>query len=131
MQRLFEQFLQFVQQGVSAVFRFIEIAWSWAVSQIISLSNVPWQTWPLWKQVLLVFLVAGVAWALFRVVMELWEASARILTAIATLLIALVNTLPNIIVAGALALGGIWFLNHFDPSGLRLPTTLSWLQPSE
>jgi hypothetical protein len=131
MQRMFDQFLQFIQQGVATIFKFIQLVWAWSVTQIAALSSVSWQNWPLWKQVLLVLIVAGVAWALYRVVMELWEASARILTAFATLIIALVNTLPSILLAGVLALGGMWVLNNFDPSFVQLPSRLSWHQTGE
>ena len=131
MQRVFEQFLQFVQQGVAAIFKFIQLVWAWSVAQITSLSSAPWQNWPLWKQVLLVLIVIGVGWALYRAAMELWEASARILTAFATLIIALVNTLPNILMAGVVALGGLWVLNNFDLSSLQLPSRLSWSQTSD
>jgi hypothetical protein len=128
---MFDQFLQFIQQSVATIFKFIQLVWACSVTQISSMSSFSWQNWPLWKQVLLVLIVAGVAWALYRVAMELWEASARILTAFATLIIALVNTLPSILLAGVLALGGVWVLNNFDPSFVQLPSRLSWHQPSE
>jgi hypothetical protein len=131
MQQVFEQVLQFVQQGVSAIFNFIQLVWTWTASQVTALAAVPWQSWPLWKQVLLVLIIVGAGWALLRAVMELWEAAARILTAFATLLIALITTLPNILVAGAVALGGIWVLNNVDGSSFRLPTALSWAQSSD
>jgi hypothetical protein len=117
-----------VQQGVSAIFKFIQLIWAWSVGQITTLMSVPWQDWPLWKQVLLVLIAGGVIYALYSVAMQLFEASTRILTAFATLLIALVNTLPSVIVAGAIALGGVWVLNNLDGSTVRLPASLSWLQ---
>ena len=127
MQQIFNQLLQFVQQGVSAIFKFIQLIWAWSVGQITTLMSVPWQDWPLWKQVLLVLIAGGVIYALYSVAMQLFEASTRILTAFATLLIALVNTLPSVIVAGAIALGGVWVLNNLDGSTIKLPS-LSWLQ---
>ena len=39
--------LQFLQQGISAIFRFVQLIWTWAVEQISSLTNVPWHNWPL------------------------------------------------------------------------------------
>lgn len=128
MQRIFDQLLQFIQQGVLAIFKFIHLIWAWSVTQITSLSSVSWQSWPLWKQVLLVLIVVGVGWALYRAATELWEAGARILTAFATLLIALVHTLPSILMAGVVALGGMWVLNNLDLSSLNFPSRLSWSQ---
>jgi hypothetical protein len=127
MQQIFNQLLQFVQQGVAAIFKFIQLIWGWSVGQITTLMSVSWQDWPLWKQVLLVIIAGGVIYALYSVAMQLFEASTRILTAFATLLIALVNTLPSVIVAGAIALGGVWVLNNLDGSTIKLPS-LSWLQ---
>ena len=66
MQQIFNQLLQFLQQGISAIFRFVQLIWQWTVGQITSLTRVPWQDWPLLKQILLVLVIAGVIWALFK-----------------------------------------------------------------
>jgi hypothetical protein len=129
MQQIFNQLLQFVQQGVAAIFNFIQLIWSWSVTQVSTLMSVSWQNWPFWKQVLLVVIALAVLYALLSVVMQLFEAGARILTAFATLLIAFVNTLPSVLVAGIIALGGVWLLNNFDGTTVQLPASLSWLQP--
>jgi ABC-type arginine transport system permease subunit len=83
--------------------------------------GVPWQNWPLWKQILLVVVVAGVIWALFRAARELFEAGERILSAFAALLGVLVRTLPSVMMAGLIALGGVWVLNNVDLSAVHLP----------
>jgi hypothetical protein len=83
--------------------------------------QVPWQNWPLWKLIVLVVVVGGVVWALYRAAKDLWEAGERTLAAFAGLLGVLVKTLPNILVAGLIALGGVWILNNADFSGVRLP----------
>jgi hypothetical protein len=129
MQQIFNQLLQFVQQGVATIFNFIQLIWSWSVTQVSTLMSVSWQNWPFWKQVLLVVIALAVLYALLSVVMQLFEAGARILTAFATLLIAFVNTLPSVLVAGIIALGGVWLLNNFDGTTVQLPASLSWLQP--
>ena len=116
MQQFFNQVLQFLQQGISAIFRFVQLIWTWSVDQISRLVQVPWQDWPLWKVILLTLVIAGVAWALFKAAKELWEASERILAAFATLLGVLVRTLPRVLVAVLIALGGVWVLNNLDLS---------------
>jgi hypothetical protein len=121
MQQVFNQLLQFLQQGIAAIFRFVQLIWTWTVSQITSLTQVPWQNWPLWKQILLVLVLAGVIWALYKAAKQLWEAGERILGAFAALLGVLVKTLPNVIVAGLIALGGLWILNNLDFSKVQLP----------
>jgi hypothetical protein len=43
------------------------------------------------------------------------------LAAFATLLGALVLTLPSVLIAGLIALGGLWLLNNLNLSTVRLP----------
>ena len=125
MQQFFNQLLQFLQQGISAIFRFAQLIWTWSVGQISGLVQVPWQDWPLWKQILLALVIGGVGWALYRAAKDLWEASERISGAFATLLGVLVRTLPRVMVAGLIALSGVWVLNNLDLSRLQLlPTFL-------
>jgi hypothetical protein len=128
MKQVFDQLLKFLHDGISAIFRFVELIWTWSVEQITRLASVPWQEWPLWKQFLLVLILVGVAWALYRAGRELLEAGAAILNAFAHLLSVLVRTLPPVMLAGVIALGGVWLVNHLDNSSLRMPT---WLQASQ
>src|SRR5215831_20278024 len=128
MKQVFDQLLKFLQQGIAAIFHFTELIWTWSVDQISKLMAVPWQEWPLWKQLLLVVVLACVIWVLFRAGRELLEAGAAILAAFASLLGVLVQTLPHVFLAGVIALGGVWLVNHLDNSSLRMP---SWMQASD
>jgi hypothetical protein len=121
MQQMFNQLLQFLQQGISAAFRFVQLIWTWSVGQISTLLAVPWQQWPIWKQILLVLVLAGVIWALYKAAKELFEAGEKILGAFASLLGVLIHTLPSVMLAGLIALGGVWVMNHLDNTPLRLP----------
>jgi hypothetical protein len=124
MQQFFDQLLRFLQQGIAAIFRFVELIWGWSVAQISSLMRVPWSDWPLWKQIFLAFVIVGVVYALYKVAVELWEAGERILAAFATLLGVLVRTLPSVMIAGLVALAGLWVLNNVDLSRMPVPTFL-------
>jgi hypothetical protein len=128
MQQVFDQLLKFLQQGIAAIFRFVQLIWTWSIDQIGKLTAVPWQEWPLWKQVLLVLILAGVLWALYRAGRELLEAGAAVLAAFAGLLGTLVQTLPHVFLAGVIALGGVWLVNHLDNSSLPMP---NWMQASK
>src|SRR5262245_52274314 len=64
MHQLFNQLIQFVQQGIAAIFRFVQLIWNWSVEQILRVLDAPWQNWPFWKQIMLVLIAAGVVWAL-------------------------------------------------------------------
>src|SRR6266700_7410916 len=128
MKQVFDEFLKFLHEGISAIFRFVELIWTWSVDQISKLVTSPWQQWPLWKELLLVLILAGVIWALYRAGREFLEAGAEILSAFARLLGVLVRTLPHVMLAGIIALGGVWLVNHLDNTPMRMPT---WLQASQ
>ena len=120
MQHAFNQLLQFLQQGIAAIFHFVQMLWTWSVGQISALLAVPWQQWPLWKDILLALVLVAVIWALYRAAIELFAAGERILIAFAHLLSVLVRTLPSVVFAGLIALGGVWLMNHLDNTPLRL-----------
>jgi|SRR5690242_410348 len=121
MQQAFHQLLHFLRDGIAAIFRFVQILWTWSVDQIAALLAVPWQQWPFWKQILLVLVLAGVIWTLFQSARELFRAGERILIAFAVLLGVLVRTLPSVVLAGLIALGGVWLMNHLDNTPIHLP----------
>ena len=127
MKQVFDQLLKFLRQGIAAIFHFVELVWAWSVDQISKLMSVPWQDWPIWKQLLLILVLAAVLWALFRVARELLVAGMAILAAFAALLGALVQTLPHVFLAGVIALGGVWLVNHLDNASFRMP---GWMQCS-
>ena len=113
MKQVFDQLLKFLQQGIAAIFHFVELIWAWSVDQISKLLAVPWHDWPPWKQVLLVLILAGVLWALYRAGRELLEAGVAILVAFGALLSVLVQTLPHVFLAvlsrlGACGLSTTW-----------------------
>jgi hypothetical protein len=124
MHKLFNEVVQFLHQAISAIFRFVQLVWTWSIDQVIKVMQVPWQSWPLWKQILLLLIAIGVIWALYKAAKEFWEAGEKILHAFATLLAALVRMIPSVILAGLIALGGLWLLNNLDLSSVRLPTSL-------
>ena len=124
MQQMFNQLLQFLQQGIAAIIRFVQLIWSWSTGQIVKVFTAPWQNWPLWKQLVLVLVAGVIVYVLYKAIKELWETGERALGAFTSLLGAFVKTLPRILIAGLVALGGIWLLNNFDPSSIRLPSAL-------
>ena len=126
MQHLFEQGLRFLQQGILAIVHFVQLIWGWSVGQIVKLAAVPWHDWPWWKVLLLLIVIAAVIWAIYGAARELLAAGAAILAAFAALLAVVVQTLPSVLLAGVIALGGVWVINHLDNSLLRMP--VAWQQ---
>ena len=130
MHQILSQILHFLQQGIAAIFRFVELVWTWSVEQVTKLAAVPWSEWPILKVVLLVVIVVAIVWALYRVFWELWIGAEQVLSAFARLLVVFVHTLPRVLLAGLIALAGVWLMNHLDNSMMRLPTSIQvWQQP--
>jgi hypothetical protein len=118
MKQIFDQFLQFLQQGIAAIFRFVQLVWTWSIDQITKMMQAPWGNWPLWKQILLVIVIIAVAYVLFLAARRLWVAGVHVLAAFVRFLGVLVYTLPAILLAGCIALAGLWVINNLNLSSL-------------
>ena len=114
MKQFIDQLLALLQQGISAIFHFVELVWNWSIDQINVLFQAPFASWPMWRQVAFLLIALAVAGVLFRAAREIWYAGASILAAFATLLTVFVKTLPIVVVAGLIAAGGMWAINHID-----------------
>ncbi len=108
------QLLQFVQQGVLAAAKFINMAWEWSFQQIAA---VPWNNvgeLPLWKILLLVAVAGGIVYLLYKSLRELLEAGQKALSAVATLLSVLIQTILPLVLAGAVAAAGAYVVNNIN-----------------
>jgi hypothetical protein len=115
-----DQWVQFLADGLAWVIGFIQAVWAWASDQIARMTQVPWESWPLWKQILLLIVAATVIYALFLAARRLWWAALNVLSAVAGFVGTLIATLPTILLAGAIALAGLWIINNFrDLSSLH------------
>ena len=112
MKEILDQFLQLLQQAIAAIFRFVGLVWAWSLDQINKMAQVPLENWPLWKQILLALVAAAVGYALFVAAWRLWVASIRAFAAFASFAAALIVALPPILIAGAIALAGLWVINN-------------------
>src|SRR5947208_7308875 len=112
MKEILDQFLQLLQQAIAAIFRFVGLVWAWSLDQINKMAQVPLENWPLWKQILLALVAAAVGYALFVAAWRLWVASIRAFAAFASFAAALIVALPPILIAGVIALAGLWVINN-------------------
>jgi len=120
MEQVSDQSRQFLERGVAEVLRFVQLVWTWSSEQIIKVTQAQWENWPLWKQLLLLIVAAAVAYFLFIAAMQLWTAAINVLSAFATFIGTVIVTLPTILIAGAIALAGLWVINNLhDLSSLR------------
>ena len=121
-----DQSLQFLADGLAWVVGAIQAVWAWTADQIARMTQAPWESWPLWKQILLLVVAGFVVYALFLAAKQLWWAALNVLSAIGAFIGTLIVTLPTILLAGAIALGGLWLINNFhDLSSLRPHMTFS------
>jgi len=108
--QIINQIIQFLQQGVAAIFRFLQLVWTWSFGEIIAVFQSNWQALPVWKIVLLVVALAAVAYLLYKAAVQLWEAAVAVFKAFVALLSAFVMVLPYIVVAGLVAFAGGWVI---------------------
>ncbi|HKD24765.1 MAG TPA: hypothetical protein VKC66_02445 [Xanthobacteraceae bacterium] len=115
-----DQSRQFLERSIAEVLRFVQLVWTWSSEQIFKVTQAQWENWPLWKQLLLLVVAALVVYFLFIAAKQLWVAAINVLAAIATLIGTVIVTLPTILIAGLVALAGLWVINNFhDLSSLR------------
>lgn len=124
MRQFFDVFIDFVRQGIGAIFRFVAAVWSWAVGRVSELLTMPWQDWPMWRVLLLALLLFGLGWYLWKALQELWDAWKKVLAALGIMMGVLIKTLPQILIAGLVALAGVWVLSSLDSWDLPRPSFL-------
>jgi hypothetical protein len=110
--QVISQIVQFLQQGIVAIFKFLQLIWTWSFGQIIAVFQSDWQSLPVWKIVLLIAVLAAIAYILYRVIMVLWEAAEGVFKAFVGLLMAFVSVLPQIVIAGLIAFAGGWVIHN-------------------
>lgn len=114
MNQIITQIIQFLQQGIEAIFRFFELIWRWSFGQMVAIFQSDWQNLPLWKLLVLALVVAGIVYVLYKAVIQLWKAAEQILKAFIGLLGVLVTILPFILIAGLIAAGGGWIIQNVN-----------------
>jgi uncharacterized membrane protein YgcG len=112
MEQASDQSRQYLERSIDEVLRFVQLVWTWSSDQIIKVTQAPWDHWPLWKQVLLLIVAAAVVYFLFIAAMQLWTAAINVLAAFATFIGTVIVTLPTILIAGLIALAGLWVVNN-------------------
>lgn len=125
-QQMSDQSLRFLEEGLAWVVGFIQSVWTWSSDQVVTMTKAPWESWPLWKQILLIIVAAAVIYTLFLAVSQLWVAALNVMAAVAGFVGTLIVTLPTILLAGAIALAGLWIINNFQ--NLSSPHSLETFQ---
>lgn len=114
MKQIIDQIINFLQQGIEAIFRFFELIWRWSFGQMLTIFQSDWQSLPIWKIVILVLVVVAIVYVLYKAVIQLWSAAEQILKAFVGLLSVLVTILPYILIAGIIAAGGSYIIQNVN-----------------
>lgn len=114
MNQVINQIVQFLQQGIAAIFRFFQLIWTWSFGQIVSVFESDWQSLPIWKIIVLAAVCIGIAYVLYKAAVQLWEAAEKILKAFIGLLSVLVTILPFVLIAGLIAAAGGWVIHNVN-----------------
>lgn len=114
MQQAINQLGQILQQVITSLVKFFQLVWTWSFGQIVSVFQSDWQALPVWKIVVLVAVVCGIVYVLYKAVIQLWGAAEAILKAFIALLGVLVAILPYIVIAGVIAAAGGWVIQNVN-----------------
>src|SRR5262245_56451382 len=113
-QQIISSIVQFLQQGIAAIFKFLELVWTWSFGEIIAIFQSDWKALPIWKIVILIAVCAVIVYVLYKAVTVLWEAAVAVFGAFVALLSAFVSVLPYIVAAGLIAFAGGWVIHNVN-----------------
>ncbi len=110
MEQVIRQVVRFLEQGIETILKFLQLIWTWSFGQIVSIFQSDWQALPIWKIVLLVIVLASIAYLLYKAGRQIWSAAEGVFRAFVALLSAFVSVLPYIVVSGLIAFAGGWII---------------------
>jgi hypothetical protein len=116
MQQVLNQVSQMAQKLVSVIWQVLQFVWNWSFGQIVKMVQMPFNTLPLWKQVLFVLVIGALGYFFYKIAKDLLKAVQSVLGAIVGLVSALIAMLPQIVWAGLIAFGGAWVLTNLNPT---------------
>jgi hypothetical protein len=112
--QIIDQIVNLLQQGITAIFKFVELVWQWSFGQMFSIFQSNWQTLPVWKIAILAVAVIAIIYVLYRGFFQLWRAAEQIFKAFVELLMVLVSILPYVLIAGLIAAAGSYVIQHVN-----------------
>jgi hypothetical protein len=113
-QGIINSIIQFLQQGIAAIFKFLGLIWNWSFGQIVSIFSSDWQALPIWKIVILVIALVAIAYILYKAFMALWSGVVSLFQAFVDLLGKFVAVLPQIVIAGLIAFAAGYIIQHVN-----------------
>jgi len=114
LRQIIDQIVNLLQQGITAIFKFIELVWQWSFGQMVTIFQSNWQALPIWKIAVLALAVVAIIYVLYRGFFQLWSAAEQIFKAFVELLMVLVSLLPYVLIAGLIAAAGSYVVQHVN-----------------
>lgn len=114
MRQIIDQIVNLLQQGIAAIFKFVNLVWQWSFGQMFAIFQSNWQALPIWKIVVLAIVVIAIIYVLYRGFFQLWRAAEQIFKAFVELLMVLVAILPFVLLAGVIAAVGSYVIQHVN-----------------
>ncbi len=92
------------------------VLWSWSFGQIVTMFQLPFDSLPVWKQVIFILVIVALVYLFHKVSRDLLKAVQTMIGAIIGLIAAVIIMLPQIVWAGLIAFGGAWVIMNLNPS---------------
>ncbi len=120
MQQVLNEVGQIAQQLAAVIWQVLQFIWNWSFGQIVKMFQLPFNSMPLWKQVIFVLVIAALGYFLYKIAKDLLKAVQSVLGAIVELISALIGMLPQIVWAGLIAFGGAWVITTLNPEWIPI-----------
>ncbi len=115
MTQIISQIIQFLQQGIAAVFKFPAARLDVVLRADRRRSSSPTgRACRFGRSSLLIVVLAAIAYILYRAALVLWAAVESLFRAFVALLLAFISVLPQIVIAGLIAFAGGWIIHSVN-----------------
>jgi hypothetical protein len=98
------------------VWQALQLLWNWSFGQVVTMFQMPFNTLPLWKQMLFLIVIGSLARLSYTVAVGLRKAAHSLVGATVGLVSVLLSLVPQIAWVGLIALAGAWAITHLDPT---------------
>ena len=120
MQQVLNEVGQIAQRLAAVIWQVLQFIWNWSFGQIVKMFQLPFNSLPLWKQVIFALVIGALGYFLYKIAKDLLKAVQSVLGAIVGLISALIGMLPQIVWAGLIAFGGAWVITTLNPGWIPI-----------
>ena len=121
---VFARVIRLFLEGASLFLHILSLIWGWSFGQMVKMFQLPFETLPIWKQVLYVIAIIAIVYLLFRIVTRVMESVIGIGRAFGHLGSTILERIPDVLVAGLVALACAWIITNLNFDTNELLTSL-------